>query len=57
MFGFLEIFKKIIPINQNDNHKTFLLKNMLIGGMSGSASMMFIFPLDLLRTRYTCEVG
>lgn len=33
------------------------MKKMLVGGMAGGASMLFIFPLDLLRTRYTCEVG
>jgi len=30
---------------------------MLIGGMSGCSSMIFVYPLDLLRTRITCEIA
>ena len=57
MFGFYEIYKRLIPERADDSHKNFLLKKMLIGGLSGSSSMIFIFPLDLLRTRITVEVS
>lgn len=56
MFGFLEFYKKIIIEKPEDSHWAFLKKKMLIGGLSGCSSMIFVYPLDLLRTKYTCEI-
>lgn len=56
MFGFHEFYKKVFPLPDKQDPK-FLVHNMVLGGLSGCSSMIFVYPLDLLRTRITCEVS
>ncbi len=34
-----------------------LFTNILAGGMAGSSSMIFVFPLELVRTRLGVDIG
>ena len=56
-FGFKELYKDVLHLNRDSSHSSqFILSNLLAGGLAGSTSTLFVYPLDLARTRLGVDV-
>ena len=56
-FALNEKFHKFFcPYNSEKNPWKFLLGNLLAGGVAGTASLSFIYPLDFVRTRLAVDI-
>lgn len=40
-----------------DSPYKFFLENLLCGGLAGSSTYCFVYPLDLIRTRLGTDIG
>ena len=59
-FAFKERFKKLFEADSSIFEQDFgkkLVRNMLAGGSAGATSMLFVYPLDLARTRITSDTS
>ena len=55
MFFFKGVYEGIFELKRDDAFSV-LLNKMLVGGLSGSSTMLIVFPLDFARTRITANV-
>ncbi|KAL4473400.1 hypothetical protein ABPG72_015643 [Tetrahymena utriculariae] len=57
-FSFKERFTKLCnPYNPKTEPKNFFWGSLLAGGMAGSATICFVYPLDFARTRLGVDIG
>jgi solute carrier family 25 (adenine nucleotide translocator) protein 4/5/6/31 len=57
-FAFKDKFKEIfVPNPKEYGNLELMARNMLSGGAAGGASLMFVYPMDLARTRMTGDIG
>jgi solute carrier family 25 (adenine nucleotide translocator) protein 4/5/6/31 len=45
------------PFDAKVNPTKFFIGNMLSGGMAGSTTTLFVYPLDFVRTRLGVDAG
>lgn len=57
-FAFKDFYNKTFnPYNKNTESTKWFLGNLLSGGLAGSSSMVFVYPLDFARTRLGVDMG
>lgn len=57
-FGVKDQYNRIFnPYDPKKNPNKFLLGSLLAGGLAGSTSMTFVYPLDFARTRLGVDLG
>lgn len=58
-FGFKELYKDLLPVQKQgaSRNYNFIMTNLLAGGLAGSTSTLFVFPLDLARTRLGVDMA
>lgn len=57
-FGVKDQYVRIFnPYDAKKNPNKFLLGSLLAGGLAGSTSMTFVYPLDFARTRLGVDLG
>jgi solute carrier family 25 (adenine nucleotide translocator) protein 4/5/6/31 len=57
-FAFKDAYNKILcPYNVKTDPWKFFMGNLASGGLAGSTSMVFVYPLDFARTRLGTDIG
>jgi len=57
-FAFKDTYKKIFcPYDKKTQPGMFFIGNCMSGGMAGTTSLCFVYPLDFARTRLAADVG
>ena len=54
-FAFRGAYQKMVP--QPKSESMVALRNFMCGGAAGATSLLFVYPLDLIRTRITADIG
>ena len=49
--------KNTIQVNKNQGYSIFMLKNLLVGGLSGGLGLLFTYPFNFARTRLALDIG
>ncbi|KAL3122309.1 hypothetical protein niasHT_005127 [Heterodera trifolii] len=57
--AFKELFKRwcVTESDRSANYRRFVAGNLLAGGLAGSVTFFFIYPLDFSRTRLAVDMG
>eukprot|EP00921_Rhytidocystis_pertsovi_P015454 GHVQ01024574.1.p1 GENE.GHVQ01024574.1~~GHVQ01024574.1.p1 ORF type:complete len:341 (+),score=36.80 GHVQ01024574.1:77-1024(+) len=57
-FAFKDTFKRMFPkYDQKKEFWKFFSTNIASGGLAGASSLVFVYPLDFVRTRLASDVG
>eukprot|EP01126_Amoeba_proteus_P039584 TRINITY_DN4188_c0_g1_i6.p1 TRINITY_DN4188_c0_g1~~TRINITY_DN4188_c0_g1_i6.p1 ORF type:complete len:273 (-),score=42.86 TRINITY_DN4188_c0_g1_i6:82-900(-) len=57
-FEFNDIFQRILcPVSTQKDKQKMLLWSTVAGGLAGGCALIFTFPLDLIRTRLSADLG
>jgi solute carrier family 25 (adenine nucleotide translocator) protein 4/5/6/31 len=58
-FAFKEIYRDFLLPKKSENKTTtsIVLANLMAGGLAGSTSTLFVYPLDMARTRLGVDIG
>lgn len=57
-FAFKDSFKRLFPkYDQKKEFGKFFATNVASGGLAGASSLVFVYPLDFVRTRLASDVG
>merc|ERR1719378_819427 len=57
-FAFKDFYNRMFnPYNKHTESGKWFMGNLLAGGMVGSSSMVFVYPLDFARTRLGVDMG
>ena len=48
---------KYLGIDPKTNKTSYFLRSLLSGGIAGSFSLIFVYPLDFARTRLGADIG
>ena len=57
-FAFKDFYKTLFPkIDPNTEFWKFFAQNLASGGLAGGTSLMFVYPLDFVRTRLGADLG
>ncbi len=57
-FAFKDFYKTLFPkIDPNKDFWKFFVQNLASGGLAGGTSLMFVYPLDFVRTRLGADTG
>jgi solute carrier family 25 (adenine nucleotide translocator) protein 4/5/6/31 len=57
-FAFKDFYKTLFPkIDPNKDFMKFFIQNLASGGLAGGTSLLFVYPLDFVRTRLGADLG
>ncbi|KAF8375386.1 hypothetical protein PRIPAC_81815, partial [Pristionchus pacificus] len=57
-FAFNDLFRsKLVRKGEEKGSLSYLARSMAAGGLAGSTTMCFVYPLDFIRTRISVDVG
>jgi len=58
-FAFKEIYRDLLLPNKSESKTSakVVLSNLMAGGLAGSTSTLFVYPLDMARTRLGVDIG
>jgi len=58
-FAFKEIYRDFLLPNKSESKTSakVVLANLMAGGLAGSTSTLFVYPLDMARTRLGVDIG